>query len=577
MEEVASQYTDDFESLSTRDGVSSGGSSNTITQDHMGLGTSLQDSASKQHGFFPSPIHTGIMYASDLQLSDSNSSIGSHLKSESETPEVDPTGLSMKSESETPPTELSMKSESKTPKVAPTGLSMKSDSRLLKGRASKPSLLNSKQSPVVSAPTSSILPQESAEGGKSNDSSHSSFSDPKFTPLAPLSDHRVVPSDMARKVESAVIDNRDKDTSVLKPLETDSALVKPNEVDSTKPPLGWDGQKHNAHMLTSVSSDIPSLVPENDIQLQPGRRLSNVMTSSLHQNSTAVDTLTAVTDIADSSIAGVTDSQLAEVQSALVAAGLSQIDTTHQKPDTPTHFQPSTGNVAEELCVPSHEGGVDAVSNPAKDLTYESLNIQELIRAITSEEITSAGKEILEGTPMQKLPPPPKIFKRALKLKPKAVDTSIDRSGFKAKQTGMSKQRAQLSSSRESLGSRSDSSSRKQAPHSRTKMRTSGKDNSARTTAQASTKKSKLPRKSDKEAVKTNVCHKQSQKVPSLTPRACHSPAERLEESKLLSNLLGIEADTPRREEPFVKEVSECCSSGMYTSVSAIDVSLVVW
>lgn len=525
-------YTDYFESLSTRDAASSGGSSSTITQD---------SAAAKQHGFALSPIHASVMYASEL--SDSSSSMGSHAKSESE-----------------------------TPKVATTGLSMKSDSKLLKGRASKPSLLNSKQSPIVSAPASNILPQDSVESSKSIDSSHSSFtvSDSKFTPLAPLSDHHVVPSNIAQKVDSVTDSNRDKNTSVLKPLETDSALVKPNEGDRNKPVSGWDGQKHDVRMLSSVSSDIPLLVQsnENDTQLQPGRRLSNVLTSSLHHNST-VDTLTAVTDIADSSIAGATDGQLTEVQSALVAAGLSQINTAQQKPETPTHFQHSARSAAEGLCIPSHERGVAGASDdPAKDLTYESLNIQELIRAITSEEIASAGKEILEGTPMQELPPPPKVVKRTLKVKPKTVDTSADHSGFKAKQTVTSKQRTQLSSSRESLlsqGSRSDSSLRKQtAPHSRTKTRSSGRDNSTRT-AQANTKRSKLPHKSDKEAVKTNIGHKQAQKAPSLAPRPCHSPAERREESNFLSDLLGIEANTTRRligrEEPFVKEVSECCSS----------------
>lgn len=494
---LASEYKDDFESLSTRDAVSSGSSSDTIT--HVGSvsgDVSLKQEtiraspdADMQRGFVLSPIHdTQLSPMSDLGSTFGNSSLFTDAK----------------------PTEPQSPSKSPSHSKMATGSPyIKGDAKLLKGRSSKPSLLNTEQPPAP--PTGSILPQEMTSSTESSvtTSSYAEQTQQIFASLAPIStDPSVKVSDSVHKVES-ITGGGLKSANVLKPLQVEKAFSKPGTGNSNRPPTS-SVDKYDVPVLSSASTE----------GVEAGRKesstgkLTSVSSPSVHHlnarsNDTVVDTLTVVTDIADSSLGGEGDGELSRVQSALVATEQPQIKSAQHKTETSsTRLQPTAKSIdgefstASEFSESSPRGSITEKPDlPERELNYEGLNIQELIRAITGEELASAGRDILEGSPRPEAPPEASTDKITQKFKRTGSAPGGSKVKRKPEQSGiMSKQKSHLSSSRDSLASNS-SSLRKPtgagAAHSRTKTRSSGKDNGTPVTGQES-KRSRLPQKTTK-------------------------------------------------------------------------------
>lgn len=549
-------YKDDFDSLSTQDHASSSGdSSNTVT--HMELeaeGSALKEDATvmketnnMQHGFTLSPIHTSSLQTTSLH--DSGSNLESSLFADVRVPK------------EISKTE--MESPSK-PKLMITGLGDRHEKKLLIGRSSKS---NAEERTPVTVPTSSVLPQElssSTESSRSVISHSTSLNDggqKKFTPLAPIPSESMAASGVIPKVDS--ITEEDKNVPILKPLGTGKILSKQFVVSDDSRPSELNVKAEP--VLSSVRSDTPGMVHgESNSDLWRSAKLTTVpSSSSFHVNpnvgnsEAAIDSLTAVTDVPNSSVGGV-DSELAELQSALARAGLPQIASTQQ----------ITRNEMSHGSTPSHKNTTTEKSDhPVEDLLYDDFNIQEIIRAITGEELASAGKEILEGRDLPTASQGTRSMKndspRDLKCdtKPKAVRSRTN------------KQKARLSSSRESLTSQTSKSNlsfRKQtassAVHSRTNTNSNEKENSSQ-----AVKKSKLPQRSGKPGSKksTGRALKQTQPAPSLSPRPISSPMQHIESSPLSDLEVRSNTDLPGNqqrtrdsvkmvvmEEPVIKEVN---------------------
>lgn len=511
-DDLAEQYKDDFESLSTRDVVSSSSSSNTVTHVRSASGgvaleedtMSPSDSGVKR-GFALSPIHTVQMSPkSDLGSTSGNSSLVTDIRPTEDTESRPPANL-----------------------VATSGsLYAKGDTRLLKGRSSKPSLLPSEHPPPMTVPTSSILPQKASSSTESSVTANSSDQTRRLTPLAPIStDHGIKYSESVHKVES--IAGSLKNESILKPLQTEKASSKPSAAESGKyTTSGAELKKYDVPVLSSASTEGMAAGHSDCIENSTARagRLTSASThhANVTSNDTAVDTLTVVTDIAASPLGGDgTDSELSRAHGALVAAE-PKLGITEKQSETSTHLHPAGKSARDQVSTESEcsesgspcEGGVALRSDlPGEDLAYDGLNIQELIRAITGEELASMGREILQGSsPRQEVSPTAPVVKDIRKLKRTgSAPGESSRTNRKPELSGISKLKTHLSRSRESLTS--NPSLRKPAGASAVRSRTTkarnvGKDNSttaAGATRQAS-KRSGLPQRAAKPSGKIEEC-----------------------------------------------------------------------
>ena len=194
--------------------------------------------------------------------------------------------------------------------------------------------------------------------------------------------------------------------------------------------------------------------------------------STLHphqdDNNPAADSLTVVTDVPNSTLGGEIDAEMAELQGALAKAGLPQINTWEQ-----------SYGLSPRLVSHTSAHKVEAVEQPPgpsmEELMSGDFDIQEIIRAITAEEVASATKEILEASPKKipsgkpSKPTHPLQGTQTVRAGPPSAAPAVG-----AKKRGVysktkpaalpaSKQKTQLSSSRESLASRSDTSVRKRS------------------------------------------------------------------------------------------------------------------
>lgn len=440
-------YKDDFEALSTGDTASS--SSNTLTREGSGVeDTSPKAKAAEDpYGFALSPIHTSDLHTSSVSDSKFHSSLFTAIK------------LADDTESESPV----------KPKSRMGSLDKSDGVKLLKSRSS---LLNIDPS----LPMNSKLTPELTE---SSNSSHTDIAQHKFTPLAPIPSDHLVASDSIRA--DPIPEGVERSPQVLEPLKTMEMPPKIDLVDSNRPveqTVKWQDSK--TPNLSSMGSDDPLLVKSGNgapgsSQVGSGK-LTQIPFTSSFQNiasaETVVDSLTVVTEVPNSSL-GDMEGELTDLQSTLVRSGLPQIPIT--QPSPPVTSQSSTESIINEMSPgnsPSHETTVaEKPDHLAGDPThYSDLNIQEIIRAITGEELACITKEILESSPPKKvdLSPSSHVAKGARKLKSNAP-TGVklgDRTKPKRTQNSMAKQKTKLSSSRESLASqaskKSDLSFRKQ-------------------------------------------------------------------------------------------------------------------
>lgn len=454
--------------------------------------------AGLQHGFALSPIHTLLTSPkSDVGSNSGNSSLIIDTKPSEETEFRPPAH----------------------PRVTPGSSYTKGDTKLLKGRSSKPSLLTAEQSPPISVPTSSILPQEVTSSTESSVTVNSSDQTQRLTPLAPiLTDHAIKYSESVHKVES--ISGSLKNERVLKPLQAENTSSKPSAVDSSKATTsGEEMKKYDVPVLSSASTAgvVASRSGNMESSMVRTGKLTSVPSPSTHRanitsNDTAMDTLTLVTDIAASPLAGEgIDSELSRAHDALLAAK----PNAEQKSEVPTHLQLTARSVRDQISTESEcsesgsprEGGVALQSDPPEeDLAYEGLNLQELIRAITGEELASVGREILEGSPRQEVSPTAPVVKEARKFKRTgSAPGESSRVKRKAEQSGISKQKPHLSSSREVLAS--STSLRKptaaSAAHSKTKVRNVGMENNTVAATSQANRRSKLPQRAAKPSSKS--------------------------------------------------------------------------
>ena len=525
---LESEYKEDFES-------SPGSSSNTVTLGGSAIAKEDAKDAGKLHGFMLSPIHTSDVQSSSVPESPSHLEQTSDGRPPKDSTDVDEGVIE-------PPSK---------PKVV---ANERSDGRLLKGRASKSLLLNEHVEPAAfktPPPSSGILatqePTLSSESGKSivspplaslNDGGQAK----KFSPLAPISSDGGVTllTEAIHKVDSST---EKKEACVLKPLEADSTPTrfasdsqKPamkTKVESSSsasaavlsPPLS----RHESAGLVHGSSNRTEGAPPKVIRMPP----SSSSSPHLHQSGVdgdVADSLTAVTGVPDSVLSGVDDSDLAELQSALMKAGLPPISTTQQQKSQSSQVQPRDKTVGELSHTPTaqtvdtgeHEHPTE-VSALADDF-----NIQELIRAITTEELATVGKEILESSPRGGASSGVLGATRTIRAEPlvrggqKRNEAAVGearkgRPNLKPK-SGVSRQKPRLSDSRESLASKSDSSFKKQPIAARSaKPSGSGKGNGT-VSIQATSKKSKLPQKSKSGSRKGVTAHNKPVQQSSIYP-----------------------------------------------------------
>jgi hypothetical protein len=308
-------------------------------------------------------------------------------------------------------------------------------------------------------------------------------------------------------------------TSTIKPIQLDK-----NAKDSRSP----EGVKRDAPVLSTVSTEGSTGGYKGNVNIATPRKLTSIPLPGVHQQQTAAsnvtmaDTKTVVTGAGNSSWGGKpVETELSRVQGALAAAGgAPQVKTAQHKSEKSP--QPAAKSIDIEFSTDSelsesslHEGNAPrGTDHPGTELDYEGLNIQEIIRAITGEELASVGKEILESDPVQEAPPEATATRRKGAL-------------VKVKRPASSQQKMHLSSSRESLVSNSSI----KRP---TKASVTGRSAKVELPQKAGVEsggKSKLPRKAfakkatatAKVATKTMSSHKQAQGVPHLGPETFHS------------------------------------------------------
>ncbi len=525
----------------------------------MELGTA------KQHGFTLSPIHT----SSEMTSPGVRSSLEKSLPFEG----TKPVGESMKTE---PPAGVSLKTETSKRKVT-TGLSDRSDLKLLEKRTSKPSALNAEQLPSTPQYLNS-----STESGISATSQSSANIDGehlrKLTSLAPLPRDHAATSDKTRGGVDSTSGMIGKDTYVLKPLEAEksSTLASLGKSASTQSIGGkLDVQDSSAPVLLAVGSDDPVLGRNTGAPLRsagltdvpPPSTIpdcASVSTKSMDKKISR-DTLTAVTDIPITPVPDLA-SQLAELQGSLLTDKPPQVTSTQYSSQPHTQLQASTQGIGIDLphqaSHPLHENITTVeLDELATDSVYGNLDIQNIIRAITCEEIASIGKDILK-TRRKQSHSPPQMPKRARKATAAGVSVGSKQTEYGTKlkpaqkgitgrkkvqgvpsreqrvvaarqkesmqgQRGMAKQKAGLYSSRESLASKSDSSVQKKkaasvSAHTRSQFSSRGKENG--TAPRQLPKKSNLPQRGGNSATKTKSGRPNQVKLSPEVSRRPYSP-----------------------------------------------------
>ena len=636
------QYKDDFESFSTtpQEAPSSSVSLSSKTIGNVEIGTD------EQHGFTLSPIHI-----SDTQIAASASDGGSNLEQSSPLGGAKPAGESIRMElkpvgedvrMELKPVGENMGIEPTSPLKHKVSTGSSDRGLLLEKRSSKPFVLNTEQLPSSGSTPQDLL-NSSTESSKSAISHLSSASGDaghlrKLTPLAPLArEHAATPEGGGVDSTSSI---SGKDTYILKPLETDkpsdkAGLGKSASAQSVSGKM--DSHDSGAPVVVSVNTDDPALVRSNTSTSVGAAQLTNVPPPSMtdHVNvstkntnaKAVVDTLTEVTDMPNSSVADFI-SQLAELQSSsLVVDEPPPVTSTQQSSQPQSQLQGSTQTTSSDFphqTIHSHDTALtDKVDQPTSDSVYGDMDIQNIIRAITCEEIASIGKDILQTKRKQSQSPPPQVPKGSgrartakhaeygVKLKPgqkgvagkkagissreqKGVEgvssweqkgvgvsgrsmgvSSRERKGlgFSGRTTGVSsreqkgvgipskeqkdktrqrvwqgsapqgmvkQKKAGLYSSRESLASKSDSSSVQKkstsvSARARSQLSGRGKENSFRPPRQLA-KKSNPPQRSSKNG--TNACKTdpgRSKQQAELSPETSHRPYSPPTESSISS------------------------------------------
>lgn len=371
-------YQDDFESLSTHDTSStvtkvtgSSVESESGTSLHRETETHSEDKSTKLHRLSLSPVHT-----SDVKMLAATSA---------------DTNLSRNSSSEASDTETE---SSRSPPIVPT--TKESEKKLLLNRSSRGSLSMQRDAP--SLPTGMEVKPSS---GTVSESSFRSDSD-ELVPLAP-----VLPSQDDADGEIVGIDDFLKQEVEKTPKKTSNsrALGKPVLGTNENPvtsliSMSDRGQSlvQNEGVITIVDKPVATTVPSNPVELDTRTK----------RDGAATYTLTAITDTPTAAPHetfqhSAFDSEMAELQSALAAAGLPQIVSVgySSSKDVNTSSQHERMGTVEE--------------SPPADHPAAKKSLQEVIRAITAEELTSASREILGGSLMEKTP---KLSKVVQKEKP---------------------------------------------------------------------------------------------------------------------------------------------------------------
>ena len=344
--------------------------------------------AESQRGFELSPIHRtdASPKSSVLESSSGNSLLSTDAKSSAK----------------------AVLQSSSNPRMTTEAPYVRGDTKLLRSRTSKPSLLNTEQPPAP-VPASSILPKEMTSSTESNitNSSRADQTQHVFTPLAPIaSDHSVKVSDSVHKAES-ITSGHSKSSRILKPLKVATSSSKSTAGDHNKPPTeSVDMNTYDIPVLSSASTEGVAIGHRDGMEGTPMRSEKPLPSSGVdHPNAASnnmmADTLTAVTDMANPSLGG-------EVSHR------NEVSSSHLQPAANNEF--STGILGSRL---SHDEDFteNHLDHPRREMSYEGLDMKGLIRAITGEELTSAGRDILESSPMQKVSPEATAGKGTKKFK----------------------------------------------------------------------------------------------------------------------------------------------------------------
>ena len=540
------EYKDDFDSASTtpqEEAPTPSVSLASKTIDNVDLGTD------EQHGFTLSPIHV-----SDMQTPISTTYTRSRMEQSSLQEEAN------------------LGSPSKHKMTA--GMD---EGKLLEKRSSKPSLLSAEELPPgghvpqelnssTESSTMGLSPSSLASGDESRLK--------KLAPLVPLSRDLVATTSEGVQSTFGV---SGRDTYTLQSLDAEKPVIKTSisESTSTKSVSGEKGTlDFVAPVLLSVKGDSPALAKNTTgtplrsthiTGLPPSVSDHMSLVSKSTDKKVVTDSLTAVTDIPNSSVGDIA-SQLADLRSpSLVSNDPPQATSPEPFSQPQTQLQASAASIASDLphrtSPPLRDSvATEKLDQPETDSIYGDLDIQNIIRAITCEEMASIGKDILETKRKQAQSPPqvPKVAHKGKarstavgptgtkKLKPSQRDMPKKKVGIQGReekgetrqrawqvssqgQRWASRQKTGLSSSKESLASKSDLSVPRKPTSSKPKPSSSssrGRDNSTIVPPKQPTKKSNFPQRSTKRGSSAGpVKLGRPRHVDLPPPESCHQPS----------------------------------------------------
>ena len=217
----------------------------------------------------------------------------------------------------------------------------------------------------------------------------------RFVPLAPIQSDHHAGSDKIKKVDAQRVDN-------IEPLgleKVSSSKVahstSKHDTVSIQKSASLSSMKSSTDIQKSTSSSsAKSSAIQNDASIH-----SRLNDGSLLQSTSAhgddLKSLTAVTEETNNSFSG-DSGEMAELQSALSAAGLPQISSTQSPP--PLKSTRASTNLSRESSVSQGRLATEMVSSlPNENLTYRKMDLHEIIRAIAAEELATTSKEILGG------------------------------------------------------------------------------------------------------------------------------------------------------------------------------------